>query len=132
MEVKVLIDTSAFAGFRLGNADVVERIRASDLVLFSSIVFGELLVGFRRGSRFKENMTHLQRFLDHDAVRFVEVGEVTADRFSRIAIHLRRQGTPIPENDIWIAAQAMEHGAELLTFDRHFERIGGLACTVLP
>lgn len=55
----------------------------------------------------------------------------TADRFSRVASALREQGTPIPTNDIWIAAQALESGAELLSFDGHFARVPGLAW-VLP
>jgi tRNA(fMet)-specific endonuclease VapC len=53
----------------------------------------------------------------------------TADRFGRIAAALRRRGTPIPTNDVWIAAHAFESGAELLSFDRHFEQIDGLAWT---
>jgi tRNA(fMet)-specific endonuclease VapC len=59
------------------------------------------------------------------------VNPVTADRFGRIAANLRRAGTPIPTNDIWIAAHAMESGAELITLDHHFEHIPGLAVTVL-
>jgi len=73
----------------------------------------------------------LTRFLEHEAVEVVPVADVTADRYSRIALQLRRQGTPIPSNDIWIAAQAMEYGAELLTSDRHFEHVGGLAYTIV-
>ena len=73
-----------------------------------------------------ENLTELNRFLAHDAVETVSAGKVTADRYSRIATHLKHQGTPIPTNDIWIAAQAMEHGAELITTDAHFNKISGL------
>jgi hypothetical protein len=58
-------------------------------------------------------------------------GEITADRYSRIANQLKLQGNPIPTNDIWIAAQTMEHGAELITSDRHFEKINGLVCSIL-
>jgi tRNA(fMet)-specific endonuclease VapC len=54
------------------------------------------------------------------------LGKTAADRYSRIAEQLKRQGTPIPSNDIWIAAQAMELGAELVTLDRHFEKVNGL------
>ena len=43
---------------------------------------------------------------------------------------MKKDGSPIPINDVWIAAQAMEHGAELLTDDRHFERVAGLAYTI--
>jgi tRNA(fMet)-specific endonuclease VapC len=75
-------------------------------------------------------MADLNNFLEHESVNLVEVGKITADRYSRIAAQLKRQGTPIPGNDIWIAAQTMEHGAELITSDLHFERIDGLVCTI--
>jgi tRNA(fMet)-specific endonuclease VapC len=75
-------------------------------------------------------MDVLNRFLGKYPVQLVPVAEVTADRYSRIALELRRLGTPIPSNDMWIAAQAMEHGAELLSSDRHFEKIPGLACSI--
>ena len=59
-------------------------------------------------------------------------GELTSDRYSRIAAQLKRQGTPIPTNDIWIAAQTMEHGVELITSDHHFEKINGRVYTNFP
>jgi tRNA(fMet)-specific endonuclease VapC len=89
-------------------------------------VLGELLFGFRNGTRFKKNVTELNRFLEHDAVEMVSIGRISADRYSRIASHLKQKGTPIPTNDIWIAAQSMEHGAELITMDKHFDKISGL------
>jgi len=129
--VKILVDTSAYVGFKRNRHEVVEKIVKSELVLFSPVVLAELMFGFRGGSRLKENMTDLESFLSHDAVELVPMGAVTADRYSRIAAQLRQQGTPIPTNDIWIAAQTMEHGAELITTDRHFDKISGLVCTRL-
>ena len=102
------------------------------MILFSSVVLGELLFGFRSGARFKKNLSDLNRFLAHDAVETVSAGKITADRYSRIAAQLKRQGTPIPTNDIWIAAQTVEHGAELITTDAHFEKISGLVYSRLP
>ncbi|RJR32557.1 MAG: type II toxin-antitoxin system VapC family toxin [Desulfobacteraceae bacterium] len=67
--------------------------------------------------------------MDNQAVELVTAGNITSDRYSRIASYLKQHGTPIPTNDIWIAAQAMEHGAELITLARHFEYIAGLALT---
>ena len=58
---------------------------------------------------------------------FVPVGSITADRYSRIAAALRAQGSPIPTNDVWIAAHAMETGADLVSADRHFEAVSGIA-----
>lgn len=109
---------------------MVERISGSDSVLVSPVVLGELMFGFRKGAKFEQNMRMLRRFLDHEAVEIAPLGEVTADRYSRIAMQLKKDGSPIPINDVWIAAQAMEHGAELLTSDRHFERVAGLACEI--
>ena len=126
MEIKILLDTSAYVRFKRNDAEIVEIITGAESVLFSAVVLGELLFGFRSGTRFKKNLTELNRFLTHDAVEIVSAGKITADRYSRIATQLRRQGTPIPTNDIWIAAQTMEHGAELITTDAHFDNISGL------
>ena len=124
--MKIMLDTSAYVGFKRNNPELVEIIVSAELILISAVVLGELLFGFRNGTRFKKNLAELNRFLEHDSVETVPVGKTSADRYSRIAAQLRRQGTPIPTNDIWIAAQAMEHGAELITTDEHFDKIIGL------
>jgi len=129
--MRILPDTSAYVGFKRNVAEVVETLVRAELILFSSIVAGELMFGFRNGTRFKENMEDLNKFLLHEVVELVQVGKVTSDRYSRIATQLRQQGTPIPTNDIWIAAQAMEHGAEIITSDKHFGKINGLVYTIL-
>ena len=90
------------------------------------------MFGFRNGTRFKENMDDLNNFLQHEAVELAQIGDLTSDRYSRIALQLKRQGTPMPTNDILIAAQTMEHGVELLTSDQHFEKISGLVYTICP
>ncbi|MGA8241320.1 MAG: type II toxin-antitoxin system VapC family toxin [Desulfobacterales bacterium] len=126
MAMKILLDTSAYVGFKRNNVELVEMIIAADLILFSAVVLGELLFGFRGGTRFKKNLDELNSFLENDAVEIVSIGKISADRYSRIATQLGRQGTPIPTNDIWIAAQTMEHGAELITTDKHFDKISGL------
>lgn len=128
--MKILLDTSAYVGFKRNVVDAVETIVNAGLILFSPITLGELMFGFRNGKRFKENMEDLNKFLKHDVVELVQIGNVTADRYSRIAAQLRLQGTPVPTNDIWIAAQALEHGAEIITSDRHFEKINGLVYTI--
>lgn len=128
--MKVLLDTSAYIRLLKGAPDLVDSIMGAETVLMSPIVLGELMFGFRKGTRVQVNMKDLEEFLTQDTVHRIPLGETTADRYSRISVQLKRQGTPIPTNDIWIAAHAMEHGAELLTFDRHFEMIHGLVCTV--
>jgi predicted nucleic acid-binding protein len=125
--LSVLLDTSAYSELKRGNPLVASIVRAAEELLVSAVVIGELLYGFRRGSRFQRNQRELEAFLGRPRVRFVPVTRVTADRYSRIASALRASGTPIPSNDIWIAAHAMETGAELVSFDAHFEHVAGIA-----
>ena len=125
--MKVLLDTNAYVALRRGDEAVAALIRAAEKVVLSAIVTGELLRGFRNGTRAQENSRDLARFLEQPEVLFVPVGWDTADRFGRVATSLRKQGTPIPTNDVWIAAHAMETGADLISFDRHFEHVNGLA-----
>ena len=125
-----MLDTSAYVGFKRNAVEAVEIIVKAELIVFSPVVMGELMFGFRNGTRFKENMDDLDRFLKHEAVDLMPIGKITSDRYSRIAVKLREQGTPIPTNDIWIAAQAMEQGAELITSDQHFDKISGLVYTI--
>jgi tRNA(fMet)-specific endonuclease VapC len=129
--VKVLLDAYAYPALMAGRGDVAHRVRASEGVILSSIVLGELLFGFRNGSRYEWNRAHLEAFLAKRQVAVASVTVPTAERFGLIAGQLRRRGTPIPTNDIWIAAHAMETGATLLSFDGHFERVDGLLWTRL-
>jgi len=131
VEVKLLLDTSAYSGFRRGVPSVVEKISGSDSVLVSPVMLGELMFGFRKGMKFEENMRRLRRFLEHEAVEVAPLGEVTADRYSRIVMQLKKDGSPIPINDVWIAAMALDSGAHLLTFDQDFGLVGSLDCTIL-
>ncbi len=128
--MKIMLDTSAYVGFKRNAVEAVETVVKAELIVFSPVVMGELMFGFRNGTRFKENMDDLDRFLNHEAVDLLPIGKITSDRYSRIADNLKQQGTPIPTNDIWIAAQAMEQGAELITSDQHFEKINGLVYTI--
>ena len=127
--MKIMLDTSAYVGFKRNLAEAVEIIVNAELILFSPIVLGELMFGFRNGTQFKKNMADLDSFLGHEAVELAPIGNITSDRYSRVAAQLKQQGIPIPTNDIWIAAQTIEHGAELITSDHHFERINGLVYT---
>ena len=125
--MRLLLDTNAYAALFRGNEAVAGLVRRAEQVLISSIVAGELLFGFRNGSRYEANARRLDDFLASPYVAFLPVTLVTADRFARIAAALRRKGRPLPSNDIWIAAHAMESGADLLSFDQHFAHVDGLA-----
>jgi len=125
--VRLLLDTNAYSDLARGYPPLADRIRRAEEILLSSVVVGELLGGFRRGSRFQENLALLERFLAQPRVRLLPVTWITADRYGRIYAALRRRGRPIPTNDMWIAAQAMETGAELISSDSHFQLVEGLA-----
>jgi tRNA(fMet)-specific endonuclease VapC len=123
----VLLDTNAYSGMMRGDESVVHHVVRAQQILLSSIVAGELLFGFRQGTRLKKNLAELEAFLENPNVSLLPVTMTTADRFGRIAVALRAKGKPIPTNDIWIAAHAFEAGADLLSFDKHFAHIDGLA-----
>ena len=125
--MRVLLDSNAYSRLMRGDEPTAAVVRDATEVLMSAVVIGELLYGFRHGSRFDRNATDLRSFLDNPYVSFVPVGPVTADRYSRIAAALRARGNPIPTNDVWIAAHAMETGADLVSADRHFEAVDGIA-----
>ncbi|MCX6551129.1 MAG: type II toxin-antitoxin system VapC family toxin [Acidobacteria bacterium] len=129
--MRALLDTNAYSALKRGHPDVSDLVRRSDEVLVPVVVAGELLYGFRCGSRFERNRQDFEAFIASPFVKVVPVTLDTADRFGRIAATLRARGKPIPTNDIWVAAQAMETGAELLSFDRHYEAVDGLAWRLL-
>ena len=125
--MRVLLDSNAYSRLMRGDEQTATVVRDATEILMSAVVVGELLYGFRSGSRFDRNATDLRSFLDNPHVSFVPVGPVTADRYSRIAAALRARGSPIPTNDVWIAAHAMETGADLVSADRHFKAVDGIA-----
>ena len=120
------MDTNAYAALLRGDEKVLSAIGRAETVYMSAIVLGELFAGFRGGNRFAENRKLLERFLDRPHVALLSAGLETADVFGSIKQKLKEQGTPIPIDDVWIAAHAMEAGAVLLTYDRHFEQVAGL------
>ena len=122
-----MLDTNAYSGFMRGHSGTRDLILGADEILFSVVVLGELHYGFRRGGRLEENLRELRAFLRDPLLRIAPVGSITADRYGRIAAQLRTTGRPIPVNDIWIAAQSMEHGADLVSADRQFDHVPGLA-----
>ena len=127
--MKISLDTNAYVALKRGHEEVADRVRRAEQVLVSAVVAGELMFGFRHGSRFQQNLRDLEAFLENPLVALIPVTFTTADRFGRIAADLRARGTPIPTNDIWIAAHALESGSELLSLDRHFDAVQGLPWT---
>lgn len=125
--MRILLDTNAYSLPMRGDDQTAAVVRNASEILMSAVVIGELLFGFRHGSRFQRNATDLQGFLASPHVSVLPVGRATAEHYSRIAAALRSNGTPIPTNDVWIAAHAMETGAELVSADRHFDVVEGIA-----
>ncbi len=129
---RLLLDTSAYSRFRAGDERVLDFIAAAEVVGLSTIVLGELEAAFSLGRRDRENRTMLAEFLAEGFVSILPVTPDVARRYGRLFADLRRAGTPIPINDVWIAATTLDCGGHLLTFDGHFGRVGSLDCTVLP
>lgn len=101
-------------------------LNQADTVYLSVFVLGELWAGFYGGSGQKENRALLQRFMDKPNVTVLTADASTAILFGRLQHQLAAIGKPIPINDVWIAAQALQNGAALATYDAHFESIIGL------
>ena len=125
--MRVLLDSNAYSHLKRGHRRIVDIVRNSEAILLPPVVVGELLYGFRCGSRTERNARELRAFLETPRVSVAAMSLVTADRYSRVAAALRGKGRPIPTNDIWIAAHAMETGADLVSYDRHFDHVDGLA-----
>ncbi len=119
----ICLDTSAYSHFKRGDRRAVEAITRATAVLVPTIVLGELRVGFRLGTRADENEVELGRFLAHDVVTVVEVDDDVATIYADILVDLRRAGTPVPTNDVWIGAAAVRMGASVVTYDAHFEKM---------
>lgn len=122
----ILIDTNAYAAFMRGDAEIVEVFAHAERLYLNSIVLGELLGGFAAGNREAKNRGELSRFLESPRVVMLPITGDTADCYALVYAGLRRAGRPIPSNDLWIAASAIEHGAALLTLDAHFTQVEGL------
>jgi tRNA(fMet)-specific endonuclease VapC len=120
---RLTLDTSAYSAFKRGHTGVVAHLRRADAILLPTVVLGELLGGFESGRQSHRNREEFDRFRASPRVRLVSIGEATAERYAVIYAGLRSAGQPIPTNDLWIAASAMEHGTELVTLDRDFTHV---------
>ena len=122
----ILIDTNAYAAFKRGDPEAVSIIQRASMIAFNTIVLGELFGGFAMGSRNEMNRQELARFLDSSRVVVLPLDRVTAEHYSAGYSALKRVATPIPTNDMWIAASTIQHGLALFSYDRHFRFVAGL------
>lgn len=125
------LDTSAYSRFQRGHERVVEILDAAEWVGVPTITLGELRTGFLLGSHPGRNEEELRGFLANPVVDALDVDDEVSRQYASIVADLRRSGTPLPTNDIWIAATAARVGALVLTFDRHFEQIVRVGSLVL-
>ena len=123
---KILIDTNAYASFLAGDQEVLDALAEAGTVYLSIFVLGELYAGFKSGNREIENIAILKKFISKPTVNILDANNETAEVFGLLKSGLKTAGTPLPINDIWIAAHAMEVGAVIVTYDRHFIRIPGI------
>lgn len=124
MEVsRILLDTSAYSAMRRGDKRLLPPIQEASEAVLTPVVIGELLSGFLGGGLEPRNRTLLREFVQSPRVVVLPLDGDTAERYAVIRDYLRRQGTPIPANDLWIAASAAQHGLRLLTLDDHFKRV---------
>ncbi len=122
----IVLDTNCYAGYLTGDNRVLDALASAETVWMSVIVLGELYAGFRGGTKMLENQQQLDLFLEKPTVRILDVGKESAEIFGEVKDQLQRSGTPLPINDVWIAAHTMESGSVLVSYDRHFKAIAGL------
>jgi tRNA(fMet)-specific endonuclease VapC len=121
--MRYVLDTSTYSQFKRGDDEAVQVLSHATWVGVPVTVLGELHAGFLAGRRATINEKELRAFLREPVVEIVDLSHETARVWAEIISALRGAGTPLPTNDIWIAAAAACAGAPVLTYDAHFERI---------
>lgn len=121
--MKIMLDTSGYSAFLTGRTEIKELVQRADAIYLNPIIMGELIAAFIKGRNERKNRGLLRRFLSSPRVVLVDLDEETSERYGIIINHLWSCGTPIPTNDIWIAASAMQYGLRLVTSDAHFRNV---------
>jgi tRNA(fMet)-specific endonuclease VapC len=123
LEVRVALDTNAYVDLCRGDAATVRIASTAESVSLPFVVVAELRAGFAMGRRSAENERVLRRFLLKPGVAVLYPDDQTAHHYASAYRQLRLQGTPIPTNDLWIAALVLQHNLVLRSRDRHFENL---------
>jgi tRNA(fMet)-specific endonuclease VapC len=125
------IDTSAYSHFKRGDHQVVALLDTAEWIGVPSVVIGELWLGFLQGERLDRNVSELNEFLASPVVHEIVIDRDVGRVYAEIVVALRKAGTPLSTNDIWIAAAAARSGATVLTYDSHFGSIQRTGSVVL-
>ncbi len=121
--MRLALDTNRYRDFGAGVPSVVDALEMADEVLVPFVVLAELRAGFVVGTRGRENERFLHRFLERPGVSTIFATEATTRAYAQLYRQLRAQGTPIPTNDLRIAALVIEHDVALFTRDEHFSNL---------
>jgi len=123
---KIILDTNAYTRLLAGDENVLDGVASAETVFMSIFVLGELHAGFIGGTKEQENRAVLRKFLLRPSVKILNATHETAEVFGFIKVGLKQTGTPLPLNDVWIAAHGIETGSIIITYDTHFNQVPGL------
>ena len=121
--MRVALDTNRLTDLFQGDAALAEWLGTCEQVWIPLVVLAEIKAGFLGGSQQHRNEALLQALLAKPTVGVLLPGRETAEHYARLFVQLKRAGTPVPDNDLWIAALVLEHDLALITRDRNFESI---------
>lgn len=123
---RVILDTNFYTAFKRNEPGAVALLKQAEYIGINSVILGELLAGFRCGSKERQNRKELDQFLDSPRVFTLAIDDETPEFYAQVFSELRQKGRPIPSNDLWLAASALQHGLALASYDEHFSNISGL------
>ena len=121
--MRIALDTNRYVDLCKGAAATVSLLEGADAVLLPFMVLAELRAGFAHGRRQAENEGTLRRFLLKDGVRVLFADDQTTHHYASVFRQLRKQGTPIPTNDMWLASLVLQHNLVLHSRDQHFDHL---------
>jgi tRNA(fMet)-specific endonuclease VapC len=121
--VRLALDTNRYTDFCRGDERTVEVLETAEAIYVPFVVLGELRAGFAVGKQGARNERVLRQFLLKPGVRVLYADDQTTQQYALVYRQLRSQGTPIPTNDMWVAALVLQHNLALFARDRHFDRL---------
>jgi len=121
--VRIALDTNRYVDLCKGVAETVDLLEGADVVVLPFVVLAELRAGFAHGRRQVENERILRRFLMKDGVMVLFADDQTTHHYALLYRQLRKQGTPVPTNDLWLAALVLQHNLALHARDKHFDHL---------